>query len=562
MQDIKRVILTEAKVVGLNAMKLLGRSFGVVAAKATKADKATTGATKATKDAGRAAGRARMDLGDLATSFRDMGDFGTRAGDVIDQFSVITRGPMGLAVAGAVAGIAGLTVGFAGLKAAVEAGITTNRKANRSFKALVTEGKRFVAVLGQIIIGGNEGASAIDSMTGKLQDFTKTLIANAVPIRDTMISIAQAAVSAVKFVGTGLLGIKAVFVGLGKLIAELSINLIAPFADTIGRQVGALLSKLRELVMKFAGFMRDQGKDAGPLYEMANALSATADTARRFGVEVKAAAGTAVVGAGFSGELQKIDAFRQKLDGVNASLERMKGRKVTIDTKGINDSLRTGGGGGKEDFVGVSDDVIELERSRRQRRYQGNRTQAELDLLKRKAAALSEINVQEKVAFEMGRKLGEQISGELSSAFVGLASSVGQAIGAFAAGEGTLKAFGDQVADLFGNLASTIGQFFIQTGAGMIFLNPATGLGLIGAGVALSAVGGAISSKGSANSGRSAGASARRQVERQVERTFGGQSEVDRQARPQVLLIGDREFTGYLHHSVADARRRGVRGFA
>lgn len=546
--------------------------------------------SKATKDVGRAAGRARVDLGDLATSFRDMGDFGTRAGDVIDQFSVITRGPMGLAVAGAVAGIAGLTVGFAGLKAAVEAGISTNRKANRSFRALITEGKRFVAVLGQIIIGGNEGATAIDSMTGEVRDFTKTLTENAVKIRNKVISIAQAVVSMMKFVGTGLMGVKAIFVGLGKLIAELSINLIAPFADVIGRQVGALLLKLRKLVMDFAGFMRNQGKDAGPLYEMANALSAAADTARRFGVEVKAAAGTAVIGAGFSGELQKIDAFRKELDGVNDGLERMRQNKVTIDTKGITDSLRTGGGkkgefdptqktiglAGLGGFLAIQQSMRaaasraqDVDFARTVRKGGAVQDMAKLiEVTKKLRDALQGVaDKQAEVSRRFGislpnaaRYLGmmsdlkDQMGSTFKDSLVETTGALSSFFGAFAAGESSLSAFGDAMADLAGNIAGTFGQLFVKMGVGMVLVNPAVGAGLIAAGVGLNMLGGAISSKGSANSGGGGGrgsrASATATVNRELARSLRAPERRGGRNETLVLQIGEEQIAATVRRVV------------
>ena len=594
-------ITAEVSVLGLESFDRLDKTvkgldestqkFGKTWAGANKAMAATAKRLgKATKDVGRAAGRARVDLGDLATSFRDMGDFGTRAGDVIDQFSVITRGPMGLAVAGAVAGIAGLTVGFAGLKAAVEAGISTNRKANRSFRALITEGKRFVAVLGQIIIGGNEGATAIDSMTGEVRDFTKTLTENAVKIRNKVISIAQAVVSMMKFVGTGLMGIKAIFVGLGNLIAELSINLIAPFADVIGRQVGALLLKLRKLVMDFAGFMRNQGKDAGPLYEMANALSAAADTARRFGVEVKAAAGTAVIGAGFSGELQKIDAFRKELDGVNDGLERMRQNKVTIDTKGITDSLRTDGGkkgefdptqktiglAGLGGFLAIQQSMRaaasraqDVDFARTVRKGGAVQDMAKLiEVTKKLRDALQGVaDKQAEVSQKFGislpnaaRYIGmmsdlkDQMGSTFKDSIVETTGALSGFFGAFAAGESSLSAFGDAMADLAGNIAGTFGQLFVKMGVGMVLVNPAVGAGLIAAGVGLNMLGGAISSKGSANSGGGGGrgsrASATATVNRELARSLRAPERRGGRNETLVLQIGEEQIAATVRRVV------------
>ena len=59
--------------------------------------------------------------------------------------------------------------------------------------------------------------------------------------------------------------------------------------------------------------------------------------------------------------------------------------------------------------------------------------------------------------------------------------------------------------DLFGNLSSTIGSFFVQTGMGMFVLNPGGGTAMIAAGIALQALGGFMNAKGSANAGSGSG---------------------------------------------------------
>jgi hypothetical protein len=75
------------------------------------------------------------------------------------------------------------------------------------------------------------------------------------------------------------------------------------------------------------------------------------------------------------------------------------------------------------------------------------------------------------------------------------------AMGSFAAGVGSLNEFGDSVLDMFSNLSSQIGSFFIRTGIGMAFISPGTGAGLISAGLALQFLGGALGAKGSGNAG-------------------------------------------------------------
>jgi hypothetical protein len=61
------------------------------------------------------------------------------------------------------------------------------------------------------------------------------------------------------------------------------------------------------------------------------------------------------------------------------------------------------------------------------------------------------------------------------------------------------------ILDFFGNLASQIGKFFIQTGIGMLFIDPFAGAGLMAAGLALSFMGGILGGKGSGNAKGSGG---------------------------------------------------------
>ena len=107
------------------------------------------------------------------------------------------------------------------------------------------------------------------------------------------------------------------------------------------------------------------------------------------------------------------------------------------------------------------------------------------------------------------RNLGKSIGGSLVTGFQNMASAAGGFFGAMAAGTATLSGFGDAILDMFGQMASQIGQFFITTGTGFLFMpgGQAQGAGMIAAGVGMSALGGFLGGKGSGNkgSGSSAG---------------------------------------------------------
>ena len=156
------------------------------------------------------------------------------------------------------------------------------------------------------------------------------------------------------------------------------------------------------------------------------------------------------------------------------------------------------------------------------------------------------------------RDLGQAIGQELGGAFTSLAGSMAQAFGAMAAGNLTLSGLGDVARSAAADLAATFGNLFISTGAGMIFLDPLAGAGLIAAGIGLNVLSGAIGSGGGGKSSAgSSGAGSGAAVARAA-RSFERPAAAQEQVRPQILMIDGRAFTGHLVSTVSDARRRGV----
>ena len=60
-----------------------------------------------------------VDLERTATQFRAMGSAGTLAGDSLERFSIVTSGPLGVAIGAAVVGFMAFKAGIAAAKAAV-----------------------------------------------------------------------------------------------------------------------------------------------------------------------------------------------------------------------------------------------------------------------------------------------------------------------------------------------------------------------------------------------------------------------------------------------------------
>lgn len=118
-----------------------------------------------------------------------------------------------------------------------------------------------------------------------------------------------------------------------------------------------------------------------------------------------------------------------------------------------------------------------------------------------------------------------------------------QTMGAFAAGVGTLGEFGDSVLDMFSDLSSQIGSFFIKTGIGMAFISPVTGAGLIAAGLGLQFLSGALGAQGSGNAGGGktsggGGTGSSSAVTREIQRSLRGPDRGGQTTNIEVVIAG------------------------
>lgn len=103
--------------------------------------------------------------------------------------------------------------------------------------------------------------------------------------------------------------------------------------------------------------------------------------------------------------------------------------------------------------------------------------------------ALQNIDAFKESMRDLGQSASELGKQKLAQTF----STIGTALGKAAVGAG---GFADAMQSLAADIASTFGDLFIKSGIGLFIMNPATGAALIAAGVALKALGGAISPGG------------------------------------------------------------------
>lgn len=98
--------------------------------------------------------------------------------------------------------------------------------------------------------------------------------------------------------------------------------------------------------------------------------------------------------------------------------------------------------------------------------------------------------------------LGKQVSSTFVNGFSNAFASMGKAI---VKGQNVMAAFGGAILSTLGSIAIQMGQFYIAAGLATMFLNPASGLGMILAGGALATLGGVLQALGSGGETPAAG---------------------------------------------------------
>lgn len=100
--------------------------------------------------------------------------------------------------------------------------------------------------------------------------------------------------------------------------------------------------------------------------------------------------------------------------------------------------------------------------------------------------------------------LGKQVSSTFVNGFSNAFASMGKAI---VKGQNLMAAFGGAILSTLGAIAIQMGQFYIAAGLATMFLNPASGIGMILAGGALATLGGVLQALGSGGETPAAGGS-------------------------------------------------------
>jgi hypothetical protein len=500
------------------------------------------GAVDATTDTLRLFGRGSRDLADLIDD--TISDPALRAKEALralnatqgrmaranralaDGFAVarvrIVQAVGGVAAFNAIMGTARMAV--LGLGAALAGGLAAgfalalegNKKMKRDFEAMINQGKRFVSALAQIVLGLLGFGDGVKSVTERMKSFTDTMVKNQGQIREQVAGTLDVLAEFVRYLGNAFLVVKMLTFDMPKaglqsmaLAARLAMVVLSKMSEKIADltfKAGQLLQALGEATGSGALAKRGQQLQVVGLQAMGQAMAATQLNLR----EAKDMA----------------DSFYASLDGmvdqmlaVDSAAERMKGAArnireagdVAVDTSGIGGG--GGGGGGKKKGRVFAAQTITNVDPRVMAFAEMNKAMAEGRLLGANfTAELAKMDLTAVASAQIMDDLGRSIGGSLANGYLQLADAVGTAMGAFAAGTGTLSQFGDAILDTFGSLAGSIGDFYLKAGLGMMFLpgGQAAGAGLMAAGLGLKVLGGFLSGKGSGNrgAGRSSGGTA------------------------------------------------------
>jgi hypothetical protein len=159
-------------------------------------------------------------------------------------------------------------------------------------------------------------------------------------------------------------------------------------------------------------------------------------------------------------------------------------------------------------------------------------------------------------------KLLTQVLDSSKGAAEGLASAMADVVGGLAAGQVKARDFGAAIIGAFGAVFQQLGRGFFLQGTALLFTpgGQAAGAGMIGAGLALEALGGLMSRQGGGG-GKGAGGGAS-SVAGAATRVAPPPPDRERAERPVILRVGERDMRGYITDTTADDARRGRGGRA
>lgn len=554
-----------------------GEEFDGAGGKSKGAGEEFDGAGKKAKGAGEKLERA-------AQQFRAMGSAGTFAGDTLERFSIITSGPMGAAIAGAVVAFAGLKVAIAAVKATVNGLITsvqtyieTSAPLQKQQQTLNAQFKTLTATFGAAIIGGESFGKVMEvvgRIIGKLTDFVVENRGIILQFTKTFSRVAKVLVQV--FLGI-ITGISAPLTGMADLITFTINKLIAYFAR-VQMDILEMTMALPDAVKKAFGLT-----DAALAKEYASAEKRAAAGAKGAGDAFK---------KGYSAKLTQAVAEVNKavtdIDRAIQGLEQSAGRVTVAPT------TPTGGGAPAGDQVApervntglgfLAEAAIRrslaIAEMRRQNDAAFKRINEDAEAAMKKMTAIAaqtlradararELDKISKATEELNKRLeaADEAAKDLAVGSLGqLGSSIMQTMGAFSVGASSLRDFGDAMADLAARIASDFGTLFIKLGAGFVITpgSQALGAGLIAAGLALQFISGAIGAKGSANAGggggRAAAASTDNTIAREVSRSLRPSGDDGPAVTNIEVVIGGRsiqpEMVGIIDDIVRQRRSR------
>jgi hypothetical protein len=528
-----------------------GEEFEGAGEKAKGAGEEFDGAGGKSKGAGEefdGAGKKAKGAGDklekAAQQFRAMGSAGTFAGDSLERFSIVTSGPMGAAIAGAVVAFAGLKVAIAAVKATVN-GLTTSISTyiqtslplQRSQSKLNAQFKTLAATFGAALIGG-ESFGKVMEVVGEIIDKVTDFVVenNGVILKFTKTFSSVAKVLVQIFLGI-ITGITAPMTGMADLITFTINKLVANFA-LVQMDILEMTMALPDAVKKAFGLTDD-----ALAKEYASAEKRAAAGAKGAGDAFKKGFSAKMLEA--AGEVNKavtqIDAAIQQL---TPSAGRVTVKPEPVGTPAAPTDQLSPDRITLQSFlpITVARRSLEIAQLRKQNEKDFGEINALMEAYMQKANAIAaqtlrgeararELDKISKATEDLNKRLdaADEAAKDLAVGSLSqLGSSIMQTMGAFTVGASSLRDFGDAMADLAARIASDFGSLFIKLGAGFVITpgSQALGAGMIAAGLGLQFLSGILGAKGSANAGggggggRAAAASTDNSIAREVSRSL------------------------------------------
>ncbi len=535
----KQEVLIGVKVAGLKFLDDLSKGMEESAKAGEAAVESLDKATKSAEEMATTARKSARPVKKLGQTLQDtLANPGKAAAGAIEGLTA-TFNPLGFALVAGTQALNVLSKVFGLLSsaidktiAAVNRYIANNEKLSASSGRLTRSIDDLVETFGAAVIGGEGFAEVIDFIAEQFGIATKIIKDNAGTIFEVSKEVVDSLLTVVKVGVHGIAGLASAVV----FPFDLALTGIRKFRIAGLTMIQEILKEIGPSLVKIGVMTQESLTD-----QINITKSALAEIPRGNFTLLRGIASAADVTTGKITELQ----------------EKIRG--LSMGALGVGTGRARGGGGGPlppNEMVFSEDEGLIVDRITPTKERTDGFTMGQADTLNQiqqnmAAVEAFEKRLEESLAKTAARaaesdaiftQLGDNISGALTGAFVDLASSVGQFMGAFAAGTATLSEFGDAVADMMGGLASTMGRFFIEAGAAFLaggFVGQ--GIGMIAAGVALNALGGVLGGVGSGNRGSGAGAAASgaaSTVAREVQRSLRGPADNRINQTIEVVIAG------------------------